>query len=376
MRLNEEVARRLEVLRVARGVSTDDIETHFMLGEGWWVLIKSGDWPLGIDFVAAVLQYLDGTLDDVLGGVDLGTEPFEMTRRLSVTTEGRDLVLHFPYGEHRATYRLPSAARAEFERWFGVFRKEVAVRKSDAIANGFLAATRLWPSANPADLWYFLLHNAYCDPLNHPPGEVDRDFEQSWKRSSGWALERAIVEHYEPHLARSGVHLVMPRGRDKQALAKQLKVPGRVETDKIDIFLIGDHGDSRVPFGAMHVKASFAERRTDDQPLSQALIAAGYVSPFWTLDCKAIPGPNPINRGELGTVLGRGVDTRSAKRKDFEDDGYFSACFSYNTNTLPTPEGQRAKARVYACKFNSPDDKFPRWLIGEWGKFRRAHLGA
>lgn len=117
MRLNEEVARRLEVLRVARGVSTDDIETHFMLSEGWWALIKSGDWPLGIDFVAAVLQYLDGTIDDELGGVDLGTEPFEMTRRLSVTTEGRDLVLHFPYGEHRATYRLPSAARAEFERW-------------------------------------------------------------------------------------------------------------------------------------------------------------------------------------------------------------------------------------------------------------------
>jgi hypothetical protein len=260
MRLNEEVARRLEGLRVTRGVSAEAVETHFMLGAGWWELIRSGEWPLGIDFVAALLQYLDGELDDVLGGIDLGAEPLEMTRRLSVMADEDDLILHFPYGEHRATYRLAAASKDEFERWFSVFRKEVAEGKSDAIAGAFLASTQLWPHANPADLWHFLIHNAYCDPLNHPPTEADRDFEQSWKRSSGWALERAVVEHYGSYLSQHGVYLAMPKGRDKQALAQRFRVRGRVETDKIDVFLMGDHGRSRVPFGAMHVKASFAER--------------------------------------------------------------------------------------------------------------------
>jgi hypothetical protein len=126
----------------------------------------------------------------------------------------------------------------------------------------------------------------------------------------------------------------------------------------------------------MSVKTGQAQRRTDDQPLSQALIAAGYVSPFWTLDCKAIPGPNPVNRGELGPVMSGNADARSAKRKDFEVDGYFSACFSYNTNTLPTPQGQEAAARIHACTFENPDDHFSGWLIDQWHEFRKARLGA
>lgn len=113
--------------------------------------------------------------------------------------------------------------------------------------------------------------------------------------------------------------------------------------------------------------------RTDDVPMSQALVQAGYCSPLLTMDCKSAPSANPINRGELGIVLGDGADSRSAKRKDVEDDGYFSACFSYNLNTQPTPEAQPAKARIYVCNFNNPDDRFSRFVLAEWQRIRASH---
>ena len=133
--------------------------------------------------------------------------------------------------------------------------------------------------------------------------------------------------------------------------------------------LSGEWGGKRMFFGVCHVKASIAERRTDDVPLSRALIDGGFTSPFLTMDCKSGPSKDPVNRGELGEVLGAGNDQRSAKRKDIEDDGYFSACFSYNANTLPTPARQRAKARIFVCDFRNPDDAFAQFIIGEWKRF-------
>lgn len=130
-----------------------------------------------------------------------------------------------------------------------------------------------------------------------------------------------------------------------------------------------EHG-KEICFGVVHVKASFAERRTDDVPMSKALVEAGYISPLWTLDCKSTPSPQPFNRGELGPALGKGKDIRSAKRKDIEDDGYFSACFSYNANTIPTPITQKAKARIFVCDFNNPDDAFSNFIISGWKRFK------
>jgi hypothetical protein len=49
------------------------------------------------------------------------------------------------------------------------------------------------------------------------------------------------------------------------------------------------------------------------------------------MDCKGTPSNYPQNKGELGVAFIDGSqDKRSAKRKDIEDDGFFSACFSYN----------------------------------------------
>jgi hypothetical protein len=84
------------------------------------------------------------------------------------------------------------------------------------------------------------------------------------------------------------------------------------------------------------------------------------------MDCKSTPSPQPTNAGELGAVYsGQGVDRRSAKRKDIENDGFFSSCFSYNKNTKPTPTTYTSSTRVVACDFSDPDDAFTNFLIAE-----------
>lgn len=80
-----------------------------------------------------------------------------------------------------------------------------------------------------------------------------------------------------------------------------------------------------------------------------------------------MPGARPVNRGELGALDG----DRSAKRMDIEDEGYFTGCFSYNKNTLPSPPGLPAQRRVYSCDFSNPDDEFSRFIISRWRAFRK-----
>lgn len=150
-------------------------------------------------------------------------------------------------------------------------------------------------------------------------------------------------------------------------LASQINVDERIESDKIDVFLTGDKADNgSVFFGVVHVKASIAERRTDDVPMSQALSRAGYTSIFWTMDCKSTPSKRPVNRGELGKL----GDSRSAKRKDIEDEGYFTGCFSYNLNTIPSPPSLADEQRIYVCDFTNPDDDFSRFILQRWSDFQ------
>jgi len=139
-----------------------------------------------------------------------------------------------------------------------------------------------------------------------------------------------------------------------------LRLDDRLEADKLDVALLG--GEKRQLFGVVHVKASIAERRTDDVPMSHALVQAGYFSPLWTMDCKATPAALPVNRGELGSDTG----PKSAKRKDIEDDGYFSGCFSYNWNTKPTSQDHKGPGFVSVCGFADPNDDFARAAIAAW----------
>lgn len=82
-----------------------------------------------------------------------------------------------------------------------------------------------------------------------------------------------------------------------------LNVKGRIEADKIDVVLTGDTANGPVFLGVVHVKASFAERRTDDVPLSETLIKHGYTSPLWTIGWPRSHGRKvPLRRLKYGRI--------------------------------------------------------------------------
>ena len=348
-----------------------------MLGPGWIDAFESGTVVPTLDVFFALVHALGVTIEELTANI---VSPPTLTRSLYATQDEPDLLLHFAYTDYKATYRLPRATRTEFEGLLGQLRTALAASatasddqrvavKADAVASAFLSAVALWPTANPSDLWWFLLYRAYLDPFNHPATEAQRDLGQSWKRTAGWALEKVLVRHYGSWLAEQNVRLFIAQAAERKTLIDQLDVPAPLEADKADVLLTTMvRGDERC-FGVVHVKASFAERRTDDVPMSRMLVEAGYASPLWTMDCKSMPSSTPDNRGELGRILTAGPDRRSAKRRDIEVDGYFSACFSYNRNTLPTPDGQEAHARISICDFRNPDDTFGRFILAERQRF-------
>ncbi|MFQ5640368.1 MAG: BsaWI family type II restriction enzyme, partial [bacterium] len=193
--------------------------------------------------------------------------------------------------------------------------------------------------------------------------EIRRDLAQSWKRTSGWALERIFVKHYCDHLRKHHILMDIFADSEKRQLLKAMKLNYAVESAKADVLLVNTASSKKECFGVVHVKASIAERRQNDQNFSKALMDKNYFSPFMTMDCKSFPSEQPLNKGEFGEPLTKGKDSRTDKRKEFEEEGYFSACFSYNKSTKPTSRGQKAAARIYQMNFSDPDDDFSRLVI-------------
>ena len=144
-----------------------------------------------------------------------------------------------------------------------------------------------------------MINRAYCDRSNHPDANARLNLEQSWKRTSGWALERILVAHYGPFLMENGISAKISSKSEKTALLGGID-DSRIVPDKADILLTYGHKGQTRLLGVVHVKASIAERRTDDVPMSQALLQSGYVSVFWTMDSKSFPGTLPVNFGEFG----------------------------------------------------------------------------
>lgn len=368
---------RLSAFRNQAGLTSAQVEERLILGPGWVDEIEAGAIHPSLDVIASMLSVYGKSLSDLAQGAT-GSVP-HINRSIAGAEVGKHLDIHFIYAQHDATYRLPNATLAEFTEVVLTLRNGLAqlssqnvsdeqekAIKTESVANAFLKAVQLWPKANPSDLWWFLIYRAYCDQYNHPSEHSRLDFTQSWKRTGGWALERILERHYGPALAEKGINLVIADGDRKSRLLTNLNVGHRLEADKMDVLLTVGAGSKERLIGVVHVKASFAERRTDDVPMSKALVDAGYISPLWTMDCKSTPSDRPVNRGELGTVFnGQGTDSRSAKRKDIEDDGFFSACFSYNRNTASTPEDYQARGRVYVCDFSNPNDAFTRFVVTE-----------
>ncbi len=378
---------RLRELREKAGISPEELDARLILGPGWVRRFESGQTVPTLDVLVVLLSALGYELSDLIADLALPAEDETTTaavnRFLSAEDTDRDvLIVHFRYTDYDATYRLAGATLEEFEEVILVLRDGLAALasegavdetaiKTSAVARTFLRAMELWPNANPSDIWWFVVLRAYHDPFNHPANYARLDLGQSWKRTGGWALEEILVRHYGPALAKEGIKIVIANTAERRHYISQLAVADRLEADKMDVLLLGDKDGKLRCFGVVHVKASFAERRTDDVPMSQALVDAGYCSPLWTMDCKSTPAEEPVNRGELGAPLADGADKRSAKRKDIEDDGYFSACFSYNQRTQPTPPNQPARGRIYVCDFNDPAaDAFAQFVIDAWKRVR------
>ena len=366
----------LRSLREQAELSEIQLEEKLILGPGWVSQFESGSTVPSIDMVLAMLHEVGAGLDQLLNGLP-APEVSEVERSIFAEESGPNIVINFRYAKFDAQYTLHNSTLADFEVVIKTLRDGLALLakpdqtqseaiKRDSVARTFLTAVQRWPTANPSDLWWFLVYRAYCDPYNHPAQYARLDFTQSWKRTGGWALEEILVQHYGPFLKQHSVNLFIADSAEKHKLVSNLKLPDRVEADKIDVVLTGDINEGQCFFGVVHVKASFAERRTDDVPMSIALNNGGYTSPLWTMDCKSTPSAYPVNRGELGDIDGR----RSAKRKDIEDEGYFTGCFSYNKNTQQSSNVLPAERRIYVCDFSNPDDVFSQFILQRWQKFR------
>jgi transcriptional regulator with XRE-family HTH domain len=363
----------LKTIRDQANLSDSDLEERLILGPGWIHRFESGDTIPSIDMLLAILNESGAGLNDLLAGLP-DPEPAAIERSIFAEEAGKDIRVHFRYANFDAQYTLRDSTIDDFETVIKTLRNGLALLvnssseaiKTDAVSRAFLEAVRLWPHANPSDLWWFIIYRAYCDPYNHPAKYARLDFTQSWKRTGGWALEEILVRHYGPFLKANGVNMSIEDSAAKVRIVSALKIADKVEPDKIDVVLTGDTATGPRFFGVVHVKASFAERRTDDVPLSQALIKAGYTSPLWTMDCKSGPGVRPVNRGELGALGNK----RSAKRKDVEDEGYFTGVFSYNKHTHPSPTTLPDENRVYVCNFSDPDDVFSQFILTRWQAFQ------
>jgi transcriptional regulator with XRE-family HTH domain len=374
--------KNIGALRQKAGLTQAQLEERLILGPGWISRFESGETVPSIDMVLAILHETKTTLSDLLQGLPK-PDAAEVERCIFAEQSGKDITVHFRYTNFDARYMLPNSTLDDFEKVIKTLRDGLArlaassneeegeqskAFKTDAVARSFITAARLWPHANPSDIWWFIIYRAFCDPYNHPAKFARLDFTQSWKRTGGWALEEILVRHYGPFLKENGINLFIADGATKHRLVQTLTLKDRVEADKVDVVLTGDTPRGQKLFGVVHVKASFAERRTDDVPLSTALTKAGYTSPLWTMDCKSGPGVQPVNRGELGGIEGR----ISAKRKDIEEQGYFTGCFSYNKNTVPSASSLPIEKRVNVCNFSNVDDAFSQFIISRWRTFRKS----
>ncbi|MGA8092306.1 MAG: BsaWI family type II restriction enzyme [Thermoplasmata archaeon] len=230
----------------------------------------------------------------------------------------------------------------------------------NGIAFAFLHAVRLCPGANPSDLWHHVIYRTFTGLRGGP------DPAQSWKRAGGEALEIALVEYYLPLLSKHDIRFEVLIGtKAKQRAMAEMGLEADVGAGKLDTVLRG-LGPGQTTFGSGHVKASLAERVSDDIPASRELMKRGFFSPLLTMDVKSFPAPygDYLNRGELGSP-----DEPSEKRKYIENHGAFDNCYSFNSRTVPSSDRTPSGKRIYTLTMGDRPDQFVEDVLSAW----RAH---
>lgn len=233
------------------------------------------------------------------------------------------------------------------------------LKNRDAIRGAFLHALRHCLTANPSDLWHHVVYRLYCETL---PQHRAQDPKQSWVRAGGEALEMVVQDWYTPVLTPHQIKIEALIGGDKKKKAlKEMGIQAKVGAAKLDMALYRKTQEEEWEiFGGVHVKASLAERVSDDVPASRAMMRRGYFSPLWTLDVKSFPPPHGdlINRGELGTPA-----APSEKRKYIEEHGEFDGCYSANTRTVPSAGKTTSGKRIYTLNLFTQPDEFAQSIV-------------
>lgn len=359
--VKQRFGRNVRRLREALGMTQEDVSEASELDRSYIGGIERGERNPALTAIVRLASALRVAPEALFEGIGShGEHPHNSDRMTAESVQG-GLAVRFRYDQYDAEYLVPEGEIGQFDQVLNVLKDGLSSggTKTDAVANTFRRAAQVWPAANPSDIWTFIVNRAYCDRSNHPEANARLNLEQSWKRTSGWALERVLVAHYQDYLLQNGLTVKIASKGEKTALLGPLNDP-RIIPDKADILVTFRSSEGEQLLGVVHVKASLAERRTDDVPLSQALIEQGYVSAFWTMDVKSFPQQHPDNQGEFGYSDAEQIND---KRRDFEEHGHFSACFSYNRNTQPTQQRQGLAARIFACDFTNPDDDFSQFLV-------------
>ena len=104
--------RRLHTFRQESQLEPEQVESNLVLGPGWIQAFESGAALPGLDVVMSLLSLYGKTLSDLAEGID-GNAP-SIKRSITPKEVDNDLILHFPYGEYDATYRLEGATVEQF----------------------------------------------------------------------------------------------------------------------------------------------------------------------------------------------------------------------------------------------------------------------
>ncbi len=292
--LRTRFGRNIRRHREARGLTQEALAAVARLDRSYVGGVERGERNPSLTAIGQLAAALQVPPASLFEGVDGNLSPAASAgTAVSVAERGGRLAIGFRYDQYDAEYLLEGARRTEYEEVRSTLKTGLASANSsaNAVADAFLKAVACWPSANPSDLWTFIIGRIYCDPSNHPPANARLNLEQSWKRTSGWALERVLVRHYGKALKRLVISMETSSKARKNAFLGTIDDP-RVVPDKVDVLLTYHADHTEKLLGVIHVKASIAERRTDDVPMSQALLEAGHLSVFWTMDSKSFPFGN------------------------------------------------------------------------------------
>jgi transcriptional regulator with XRE-family HTH domain len=236
-------------------------------------------------------------------------------------------------------------------------------KNREAILHALTTAIKRFPNANPSDIYHHIVYRLYLREYNKT--QADR----SWVRAGGEAFELFLESHYNNVLNKHGITLKwLSNDSLKSSALNAMNIQNEVGGSKLDIALYGQVGDKQVIFGGIHAKASLAERVSDDVPCSEAMMRKGLSSYLVTFDSKSFPPPNGdlVNRGELGTI-----EVPSDKRAYIESHGSFSACFSYNTRTVPSGAQTQSGRKIFVSTFSHQTDLFPQTILNAWNDYRQ-----